>query len=446
MKRPRFIRPSTVFGKTALTITVAFVVIALFTVAAFSYYALVPVAQRSAEDLAALMVLSAQTWVELPPGTRHDFQYELHQNHGLTLTTTDTPLENLKYHPPYLSLLEAALAQRTGQSIPVRRYIAKARWFWVDIPIAGRNIRIGFPRDRIEPRPPVFLLLILLSSGLLVQLTAMILARRITQPLSLLSRATERIGKGQLPEPLPETGAEELANLTRQFNQMARQVRDLLANRTTLLAGISHDLRTPIARMRLALEMLPQEGDPHLVEGLKRDLEEMNDLIGQFMELSRELEAGHREPTDLASMLEQLVGDVRRSNARVEWFPCPSCVQDVNATALRRVVGNLVENALRYGAGAPVTLILNCNAAQTRIRVLDRGPGIPADQRDAVFRPFYRLEQSRSSDTGGSGLGLAIARQLADANGWTIRLLDRRGGGTEVQLILPAPQTNQSAA
>ena len=235
---------------------------------------------------------------------------------------------------------------------------------------------------------------------------------------------------------MPETGPAELAALIRQFNRMDQQVRDLIDNRTTLLAGISHDLRTPIARMRLAVEMLPPGKEPDLLEGVKRDLEAMSRLIADALELSRDLEAGHSEPCDIAALLAELAEAASQTAQRVEWTQRSPCVRDISVTALRRIVANLLENALRYGAGAPVALSLHCTEEKTVVAVMDRGPGIPADQREAVFRPFHRLEQSRSSDTGGSGLGMAIARQLADANGWSIRIRDREGGGARIEVRL----------
>ena len=240
------------------------------------------------------------------------------------------------------------------------------------------------------------------------------------------------------PEALDEHGVEELAELARTFNRMAQQVQALLANRTTLLAGISHDLRTPLARMRLAVEMLPEDADPKIIARLKNDVEEMNRLIGEFLNFSRGLSREAAQATDLNLLLQELVDNVASEGATVKWQPGTACVRALGQMAVRRIVANLLSNAVRYGAGKEVELTCACAENEIRICVLDRGPGIPPQEAENVFRPFYRLESSRSTATGGSGLGLAIARQLAETNGWSITLLARAGGGTEACLIIPA--------
>lgn len=130
------------------------------------------------------------------------------------------------------------------------------------------------------------------------------------------------------------------------------------------------------------------------------------------------------------------MADARAGGALINWVPAPPCRRDCRPGALRRILDNLIQNAVRYGGAEPVTVECDCNAGGMGIRVLDRGPGIAPDQLEAVFRPFYRIESSRSGATGGTGLGLAIARQLAEANGWQIKLLVREGGGTEARLSL----------
>ncbi|MDP1635753.1 MAG: ATP-binding protein, partial [Gallionellaceae bacterium] len=239
------------------------------------------------------------------------------------------------------------------------------------------------------------------------------------------------------PESFPETGIRELSGLAATFNQMAVQVSELLANRTTLLAGISHDLRTPLARMRLAIEMLPEGTDPKLVARLQHDVDEMNQLIGEFLAFSRELQREVPQQTDIDELLRELADNARDAGAQVEYEAAGKVTIFVGELSLRRILGNLIGNAVRYGSNGTVTIARDITEKEVVIRVMDRGPGIPAHELENVFHPFYRLETSRSNDTGGSGLGLAIARQLADTNGWKIELLSRPGGGTEARLTMP---------
>jgi len=432
-----FKQPSTLFGKTAATVALALVVMQILTISVTYYTVLRPLAQRSADDLAALIIISAQTWVELPPAARPDFKDELAYSHDLWLSETDTPLPDGGHHLPYLQLLEAALTQRAGSPIHVKTSQPAAElWYWAEIAAGGKQIRIGFPQQRIGTQPTLALALVLGIVSLLTLLTSLLLVRRLTLPLARLTAASTRMGEGATPELLPESGPLELATLAHAFNRMTRQVRELLDNRTTLLAGISHDLRTPLARLRLALEILAEKPSPELIARMNRDIEEMNHMIGSFLDLARGLHNEEKQRVNIGELIGQAVEDARSGGATIEWMPCAPQQRECAPRALRRILDNLLQNAVRYGGGAPVRVECDGDENNMVIRILDRGPGIAADQIEAVFRPFYRIESSRSAATGGSGLGLAIAKQLADANGWRIELLPRAEGGTEARLSL----------
>lgn len=444
-KRPPRPGPS-LAGQTARTLAIAFVVFMAITVAAIVGFMMVPMARRSADDLAALMMLSAQTWTELPPQTRSAFETELIERHNLWLEAeVGAALEGHPHHYPYLHFLEDSLSRRTGRNIPIKLTDWEETWFWAELPVGDKTIRIGFPRSRIGVQPPLAGFTVLVAGLVLSLFTARLLARRITGPLARMADATSRVGQGEEPALLPESGPTEIAHLARSFNRMAREVRDLLANRTTLLAGVSHDLRTPLARMRVALEMLPADTSPKLVARLTGDLEEMNRLIGVFLELARGLQDEERQDIEIGPFLEHLAQGFRDAGARIEWRS-GDCRVQAAAMTLRRVLGNLVDNAVRYGNGETVEIECTRRDGACRIGVLDRGPGIPEDRREAVFRPFYRLETSRSRSTGGSGLGLAIARQLAQANGWRVGLDGRAGGGLEAWIEIPLETAGESTA
>jgi two-component system, OmpR family, osmolarity sensor histidine kinase EnvZ len=426
--------PASLFGRAVLTLVFTFGLFALVTFGAVVYYALAPVARRSTEDLAAFMVLSARSLVQLPASLHPDYLAKLDQDYGLRLVEgPNAPPALHPYFFPYVRRLELALGERMGHPVKILSNLTDGkRWFWVDLQSDGRHVWAGFPRDRIHTRPLEAVLVLLITAVVFVVLTAAMLARRVTAPLERLSRMAEQMARGGSPAPLPETGPRELASLAHQLNETSRQVRELLADRTVLLAGISHDLRTPLTRLRLALEMLSGDSDKALTERMERDLDEMNALIAQAIELGKTLGAGERSIVDIG----QLLGDLAAGRPRVVWTPEPPCRHRVNELALRRILGNLVENALRYSRGQ-VELHLDCEHCPPVIFVLDRGPGIPEDEREAVFRPFYRLEHSRSRRTGGSGLGLAVARQLAIANDIEIHLGARHGGGTVASVYLP---------
>jgi two-component system osmolarity sensor histidine kinase EnvZ len=430
--------PTTLFARVLLTLVLSFGSFAFITFFTVVYYTLLPVVQRSTADLAAFMELSARTLVQLPDHMQGEYREKLLTDYQLWLRPEEDAPTNLRYYFfPYVLRLGQALSQRAGAQVQMQSNVIDGkRWFWVDLDTPRGRVWAGFPRDRINTKPLEGVFIISTLALMLVVVTASVLARRITSPLTRLAHAAEEVAKGRSPEPLPESGPRELANLARQFNETSQQVRELLADRTVLLAGISHDLRTPLTRLRLALEMLPRQTDPALKARMERDLEEMNAQISQAVELGSTLGAGERHPVNIGTLISEVVG----TRPRIIWQPAQRCVQPVNALALRRILGNLIENALRY-SHAPVEVRLDCNHRAPVIFVLDRGPGIPEAEREAVFRPFYRLERSRNRRTGGSGLGLAVARQLAVANDMEIHLSSRVGGGTVASVRLPPDDT-----
>lgn len=437
---PGLRRQRSLFRNTAITVAATLLVFQLILIAATVNYVMLPMARRSADDLAALLVLSAQTWVELPPETRKDFELELAQKHQFMLYDDAAPLPPRTGYFPYLSLLDSALTARAGEPVSIKVTNFDTTWFWAEIRTGSKLIRIGFPKERLTTDPPSMLMLAFIATIAFTLLTALVLARRITRPLAFFATAAQRIGEGSIPESFPETGIRELSVLANTFNQMALHVRELLANRTTMLAGISHDLRTPLARMRLAIEMLPDSTDPKLVTRLQHDVEEMNQLIGEFLVLNREMQKEPPQQVEIGRLLEELADDAENQGTQAILHTGGNWVISAGPMALRRILSNLLSNAIRYGAGEAVEIDSSRAGDNAVIRILDRGPGIPSQELENVFHPFYRLESSRSTATGGSGLGLAIARQLAEANGWKVELLPREGGGTEARLTIPVAQ------
>ncbi|MHB1145113.1 MAG: ATP-binding protein [Thiobacillus sp.] len=424
------------FARTALTLALAFIV---FQVAAFwvvTRTLIVPVAERSADDLAGLIVLSAQTWVELPPETRAAFERELARRHGLRLTTIDVGATADAPRFAFRKQIEAALSRRVGNDI-VLRGVPDTEAAWLDIPVGGHGLRVGFFPDRYAVKLPLAAIAVIVLGTLLSLLTALFLVRRLTVPLARAARAASQVGAGELPEPLPETGPAELAELARRFNTMAAEVRALLDNRTTLLAGISHDLRTPMTRLQLNLEMLRDAPGPARIDRAVADLADMNRLITGYLELARTTQPEQKVRFDLAGLLEEVAADMNLPWPGPGCSGAVPCEVEAGRLAVRQIVSNLIQNAQRYGDGAPVELALECADKRAWVIVRDAGAGIPEDQLEKVFRPFYRLEASRSQATGGTGLGLAIVRQLAETNGCKVMLRNRAGGGLEAVLEMP---------
>ena len=436
-------QPQSLARQNTLALAGAFILIELLVIGLFAFWVVRPLARSSADDLAGLMVLSAQTWAELPPPTRPAFEVELLRSHALALRSEPPAPAQDEWHPVYFYLLEAALAQRLGHAQHLsRETLVSGTWYWAQVPVGRGAISVGLSAQRIDSQPVLAFALALLAGLLLAVGLAVWLAGRLTRPLAQLEAASALIGQGGSPVLLPETGPRELVALSRRFNAMAQQVRDLLGARTTLLAGVSHDLRTPLARMRLALELLKDSPDAALIARLERDIEQMNQLIGNVLTLARGLAQEAPAVLQLDEFLHRLATDFSTPSSPVA-ASCPACRVTVATTALQRVLGNLLQNAQRYAPDLPIDLLAVPEGQTLRIGVLDRGPGIAEDQLEAVFQPFHRLEVSRSPATGGSGLGLAIVRELARANGWQVRLQARSGGGLQAWVEIPAGQAEK---
>jgi len=275
-----------------------------------------------------------------------------------------------------------------------------------------------------------------------IALAAWWCARWLARPMARLVAAAQSLGgsltRGQRPPPLDEhLGTREVRAAAEVFNRMAWQIRQLFESRALMMASISHDLRTPLTRMRMRVETA--ELAPALRERCVADLAEMNLLIDAALEIFRSGAGAGREPQriDLPALLQALVDDhVEQGHAVATELPDEALVIESDALALRRIVDNLVVNALRYAGSAQVTLARS--ARGVHIAVEDRGPGIAPERLAEVLQPFVRLESSRNRATGGAGLGLAIARELAEALGGSLVLGNREGGGLRAELTLPA--------
>ncbi len=273
-------------------------------------------------------------------------------------------------------------------------------------------------------------LLVLLATVVTLSLVAV---RWVTGPLSALASAAEKLGEDIHRPPLPETGPTEARRAARAFNTMQQRLSRFIADRTRILTAMSHDLKTPITRMRLRAEMLE---DHALRAKFAQDLQDMESMVTQTLDFMRDASAGETvRRMDFMALLESLQTDYQDMGNRVEVEGRIAQPFSGRPLALRRCLTNLLDNAIRYGKRA--TLRAEEAADQVTIRVLDQGPGIPEEEFEHAFEPFVRGESSRSRETGGTGLGLGIARNIARAHGGDLVLQNRPGGGLEAILTLP---------
>ena len=262
---------------------------------------------------------------------------------------------------------------------------------------------------------------------------AYVIARIAIKPLRELSRAAHNFGNNIGSPPLPENGPTEVRDAARAFNAMQMRIQRDVRERTSMLAAITHDLQTPVTRLRLRLEKV---SDAELREKLIGDLALMSETIADGLDLAQSLES--REPAvriDLDSVLASVCEDATDAGHDVRLEGTTRAFISGSPSALRRCINNLVDNAIKYGNRAEV--VANARDGRAIVRIGDEGPGIPADHLESVLDPFVRLETSRSRETGGTGIGLTIARNIAQRLGGTLTLRNRETGGLEAVLDVP---------
>ena len=262
---------------------------------------------------------------------------------------------------------------------------------------------------------------------------AWVAVRLAIRPLSNLAAAAESLEPGRLGGRLNESGPLEVASAARAFNGMQDRITHYLEERAQILAAISHDLQTPITRMKLRAEMSDEGPDR---DKLLNDLSEIETLVKEGVAYARSAQGYVEAPlrVDLSSLIESIALDYQDMGRAVTATPLSGAVATTRPHAMRRILSNLVDNGLKFAG--EVEIGLHRRPGGFSVLVLDRGPGIPESQLSAVLEPFYRLERSRSRDTGGTGLGLAISAQLADSIGGSLHLRNRRGGGLAVEVRL----------
>lgn len=295
-------------------------------------------------------------------------------------------------------------------------------------------IRVGFSRDRVSASNPHQLLVLMLATGILMTLIAYLFLRNQLRPIRQLAKAAEAFGKGQVV-PYKLAGATEVRSAGKAFLDMRSRIERQIEQRTLMLSGVSHDLRTPLTRLRLGLAMIDDDSR----DDLERDVEDMERLVDRFLSFARsDALEDDPEPVDLASLTRHLADNAARAGQNVvlgevaDPGPYP-----VRRAALERALENLLGNATRYGSLVRLSLVTG--RGDLRFVVEDDGPGIPPDAREEALKPFARLDKARNQDKGsGVGLGLAIASDIARGHGGHLRLGDSADlGGLKVEFVLP---------
>jgi two-component system, OmpR family, osmolarity sensor histidine kinase EnvZ len=422
----------TLFARSFLLIALLIITAVLASFQIYRVYEREPRSRELAQQTVSTVNLTRAALVSADPFLRRELLIELNETEGLRVFPA-TASEKLEAVPddPLLNLVTRKVKETTGADTRFAYARDGEQGFLVSFFIDQDEYWVMLPRERFEPEFGLqwlgwgVALLALALAG------AWLIASNIARPLAALTRAAARIGRGEAHQPLAEEGPRELRSLGAAFNRMASDLESMERERAMVLAGISHDLRTPLSRIRLALEMSGAESGAALA--MVTDIDEIDAIIGQFLDFARGVNE-EKTPQDLGALLDEVVGHYTRLGRTVSLTNHSAVTLPFARVALRRALGNLVDNALRY-AGEPVEIEVARSNRGAIVEVRDRGPGIPAGEAERLKRPFTRLDVARSGPAG-AGLGLAIVERVARAHGGGLELAPREGGGLVARLAL----------
>ncbi|HEX5091769.1 MAG TPA: ATP-binding protein [Burkholderiales bacterium] len=453
--------PASLFGRTLLVLAAGLLLAQAASFALNLFDRGQAVYRLTATQIAARIAQNARILSRLPPAERPKVIESIDGRH-LRVMISPQPVqvpggyeEHGRYETAFLELLRVQLGQPWPLRVeitpaagseppggPLATWLARRYYFLLPAAfsiVAQVQLEDGSfavftavvpqePLSRLETLVPQLLLVVVLSFAL-----AALLVYTMTRSLDRMARAADALGAHPDGPPIEETGSSEIRRVIGAFNRMQRRVREHLVERTRLLGAISHDLRTPITRLRLRTEML---ADREVGARMQRDLDEMEAMVGSTLEFFRGQEGDPpRLPVDIGALVDSLVEDRRDVGQDIAVSGAAHAPYPGNARTLRRCLDNLVENALRYGGGARITVA--DGETQLRIAVRDHGPGVPEPDLQRVFEPYVRLDPSRNPASGGVGLGLSVARNIARWHGGDVELANAPGGGLVATVVLP---------
>ena len=362
---------------------------------------------------------------------------ELSGREGVRVYVADF-LEDIEPIPndPFIQLIAQKIRERLGEEtiITVNHYGIAG--LWISFNVDQDDFWVVIPKIQVDRPFPWHWLWWGALVGLLSLFGAYLIATRINRPLNLLVHAAERLRNGEPAPRLPEDSVDELREVSRTFNEMAESLVRLDSERTLLLAGVSHDIRTPLARLRLAVEMLPEKECESLKSGMIEDIADMDNIIHQFLDFVRGVEGEPTKMMDINNLLTALHDRQARAGRDLKLTLSSTYFIPLRPLAMQRLLDNLVGNAYAYSKGK-VEVTSKITAEKIVISVLDNGPGIPPEHAQRLLRPFERMDSARTKNEGGSGLGLAICNRIAKLHRGSLELVNRPTGGLEARLTLP---------
>lgn len=429
--------PRTLLARTFLLLAMLVLLTTAAWLSLFRYIDAEPRARETAQLAASAVNLIRASLFAAAPEKRLGLFTEFSTREGIRLLPAE-PEDEIEAMPDarFFRLLQRELTSRLGDHTRVAASVDGIPGFWVSFRLDDADEEeywLVLPRDRTARSIASHWLAWGLLAIVLAMAVAWLIASRISRPLKAMAKSAETLGRGQIPDPLPEDGTEELSRLVTAFNTMAADLQRHEKDRSEVLAGISHDLRTPLTRLRLEAEM--SVADDGARQAVVTDIEQMEAVISQFMDYARAESGEAPTLTDLSALLSSL--------AERQAYIGRQIVTDIQALpeamlrpkAITRAINNLLDNAAKYGGG-DITLKAAMIDGEIQIEVGDRGPGVPPDDIERLKRPFTRLEAARTNATG-TGLGLAIVERIARLHDGRFDLLPNPGGGLLARLSLP---------
>ncbi len=429
------IMPRGLLGRSLLIIVLPLILVQLVATVVFYERHWGTVTRRLAQDLTGDVVTIVEFMRAYPGQANRAWIFDLvDDSMGLSITFTEgevlpnIPLQsgNTLFEDDLFSVLQSQLQR------PFSIDATLERWVEIRVQVQDGVLHIFAPTKRLASSTTYIFILWMLGTALLVSSIAIVFMRNQVKSVRRLAAAADALGKGHDVPYLKPEGAAEVRLAAIAFARMRDRIKSMLGHRTEMLAGVSHDLRTPLTRMKLQLAMVGQTDG---VENLKTDLDEMGRMIEGYLAFARGEGGEAPVKVDLSRLLDEVVGGFKRQNFNIDLHIEGDMSLLLRPDAIRRCLNNLVGNSVRYAGQVWVRAGLREDGVE--ILIDDNGPGIPAEMRDEVFRPFYRIEGSRNQRTGGVGLGLTIARDIVRGHGGDIKLEDNPSGGLRVRITLP---------
>jgi len=429
------ILPRGLFGRALIIIIAPIVLLQAIIAYVFFERDLESTTRRLARDVAADINLL----VALEDNYHGDERIKLRLLSERQLQYGITFLPGVKVAPPSepaVSTIDVALDDFLAERVSEGRHFFTKRVgndFEIRAEVHDGTLAVLVPRDRITvSKPDLFILYMVVSSLLLMGIATLFLRNQV-RPIERLARAAESFGKGRAAPDFKPYGAAEVRRAAQAFITMRERIERHVTQRTEMLAGVSHDIKTPLTRLKLALAMMPADADTKSMQG---DIAEMEHMLDEYLAFARGEGGEDAEVTDLGALVYDAADAAAKARQRGVTLSVPENIRvSVKRVGLRRCLINLIDNALKHGS--QVAVGLKQDGRLVEISVEDNGPGIPETRREEAFRPFHRLDEGRNLQVGGSGLGLAIARDVARAHGGDVLLDQSALGGLKATIRLP---------